>query len=53
VHTVEKAGRFETAAVPEALCTHEFDTMLGHTGYDTFIRYVWKDGKYPPVSRAS
>jgi branched-chain amino acid transport system substrate-binding protein len=55
---VEMAGTFETKAVAEALRTHEFDTLLGRigfdekgdvTGYDTFIWYVWKDGKYAPV----
>ena len=55
---VEMAGTFETEAVAEALRTHEFDTVLGHigfdakgdvTGYDTFVWYIWKDGKYAPV----
>jgi branched-chain amino acid transport system substrate-binding protein len=55
---VENAGTFETKAVAEALRTHEFDTMLGRigfdekgdvTGYETFVWYVWKDGKYAPV----
>ena len=52
------AGTFETQAVAAALRSHEFDTVLGRigfdekgdvTGYDTFVWYVWKDGKYAPV----
>jgi branched-chain amino acid transport system substrate-binding protein len=55
---VEIAGSFDTKAVAEALRTHEFDTVLGHigfdekgdvTGYETFVWYIWKDGKYAPV----
>jgi branched-chain amino acid transport system substrate-binding protein len=55
---VEKAGTFETKAVANALRSHEFDTVLGRigfddkgdvTGYDPFVWYVWKDGKYAPV----
>ena len=55
---VEKAGTFETKAVAEALRSHQFDTVLGRigfdakgdvTGYETFVWYVWKDGKYAPV----
>ena len=55
---VEKTGTFETEAAAAALRTHEFDTVLGRigfddkgdvTGYETFIWYVWKDGKYAPV----
>ena len=55
---VEIAGTFETKAVAYVLHTHEFDTLLGRigfdakgdvTGYDTFIWYVWKDGKFAPV----
>jgi branched-chain amino acid transport system substrate-binding protein len=55
---VKIAGTFETTAVAEALRTHEFDTVLGRigfdakgdvTGYDPFVWYVWKDGKYAPV----
>jgi branched-chain amino acid transport system substrate-binding protein len=54
----ERAGTFETKAVAQALRTHEFDTVLGRigfdakgdvTGHDTFVWYVWKDGKYTPV----
>ena len=53
-----EAGTFETQAVAEALRTHEFDTVLGRigfdakgdvTGYETFVWYIWKDGKYAPV----
>jgi branched-chain amino acid transport system substrate-binding protein len=55
---VEKAGTFDAAAVVEALHHNEFDTVLGRlgfddkgdvTGVDSFIWYVWKDGKYGPV----
>lgn len=55
---LENAGTFETAAVAEVLRTGEFDTVLGRigfdakgdvTGYDTFVWYVWHDGKYAPV----
>jgi ABC-type branched-subunit amino acid transport system substrate-binding protein len=54
----EKAGTFETAAVAEALRSHEFDTVLGTigfddkgdvTGYDTFVWYQWRGGDYRPV----
>jgi branched-chain amino acid transport system substrate-binding protein len=54
----ERAGTFETKAVADALRAGEFDTVLGRigfdakgdvTGYDTFVWYVWKDGKYAPV----
>ena len=55
---VEIAGTFETKAVAEALRSHQFDTVLGRigfdakgdvTGYETFVWYVWKDGKFAPV----
>jgi branched-chain amino acid transport system substrate-binding protein len=55
---VEKAGTFETEAVADALRLGEFDTVLGRigfdakgdvTGYETFVWYVWKDGKYTLV----
>jgi branched-chain amino acid transport system substrate-binding protein len=55
---VEKAGTFDAAAVVETLRHNEFDTVLGRlgfddkgdvTGIDSFIWYVWKDGKYGPV----
>jgi branched-chain amino acid transport system substrate-binding protein len=55
---VEMAGTFEAEAVAKALHSHQFDTVLGRigfdakgdvTGYQTFIWYVWKDGKYAPV----
>jgi branched-chain amino acid transport system substrate-binding protein len=55
VEAVGKAGTFETEAVAEALRTYEFDTVFGRigfdekgdvTGYETFVWYVWKDGKH-------
>jgi branched-chain amino acid transport system substrate-binding protein len=55
---VEEAGTFDSQAVAEVLRKHKFDTMLGRigfdakgdvTGYDTFIWYVWNDGKWVPV----
>jgi branched-chain amino acid transport system substrate-binding protein len=55
---VEIAGTFETKAVAETLRSHQFDTVLGRigfdakgdvTGYETFVWYVWKDGKFAPV----
>jgi branched-chain amino acid transport system substrate-binding protein len=55
---VETAGTFDTEAVATSLRSHEFDTVLGRigfdakgdvTGYDTFVWYVWKDGKYAPL----
>lgn len=57
----ENAGTFETEAVAEVLRSHEFDTVLGHigfdakgdvTGYETYAWYVWKDGKYAPLQPA-
>jgi branched-chain amino acid transport system substrate-binding protein len=58
---VEIAGTFETEAVTKRLRSHEFDTVLGTigfdakgdvTGHDTFVWYVWKDGKYAPIDPA-
>jgi branched-chain amino acid transport system substrate-binding protein len=55
---VERAGTFAPAVVAEALHRFQFDTVLGTigfdakgdvTGYETFVWYVWKDGKYAPV----
>jgi branched-chain amino acid transport system substrate-binding protein len=55
---VEKAGTFETSAVAEALRSYQHHTVLGRigfdakgdvTGYDTFVWYIWKDGKWAPV----
>ena len=55
---VEKIGTFETKAVADALRAGEFETVLGRigfdekgdvTGYEPFVWYVWKDGKYAPV----
>jgi branched-chain amino acid transport system substrate-binding protein len=46
------------AAVNESLHAHEFDTVLGRIsfddkgdvrGFEPFVWYVWKDGKYGPV----
>jgi branched-chain amino acid transport system substrate-binding protein len=43
------------------LRAQKFDTVLGRigfdhkgdvTGYDTFVWYVWKDGKYEPADPA-
>ena len=60
MQAVEKAGTFETEAVGEALahaCSSipslgriGFDAKGDVTGYDTFVWYVWKDGKYAPVN---
>jgi branched-chain amino acid transport system substrate-binding protein len=53
-----EGGDFETKAVAMALRTHRFDTLLGTTGfdqkgdvtgYDPFVWYIWKDGKYTPA----
>jgi branched-chain amino acid transport system substrate-binding protein len=58
---VKKAGTFDSNAVVKALQHKEFDTVLGRlgfddkgdvTGADSFIWYVWKDGKYGPVDPA-
>jgi branched-chain amino acid transport system substrate-binding protein len=58
VQAVEQAGTFETEAVAEALRTYEFDTVFGRigfdekgdvTGHETFVWYIWKDGKYSPA----
>jgi branched-chain amino acid transport system substrate-binding protein len=55
---VERAGTLETQAVAEALRSNQFDTVLGRigfdakgdvTGYETFVWYVWRDGKSAPV----
>jgi branched-chain amino acid transport system substrate-binding protein len=55
---VERAGTFEPKVVADALRSGEFDTVLGRVGfdakgdvagYDTFVWYVWKDGKPVPV----
>jgi branched-chain amino acid transport system substrate-binding protein len=57
---VEQAGTFELKPVAQKLRSNEFDTVLGTigfdengdvTGYDTFLWFVWKDGKYAPVDR--
>ena len=58
---VEMVGTFETEAVAKSLRAQKFDTVLGRigfdhkgdvTGYDTFVWYVWKDGKYEPADPA-
>jgi branched-chain amino acid transport system substrate-binding protein len=58
---VERAGTFETKAVADALRAGELDTVLGRigfddkgdvTGYETFVWFVWKDGKAAPVDLA-
>ena len=55
---VEAVGTFEADAVAAALRSHQFDTVLGKigfdakgdvTGYDTFVWYVWRGGKYAPL----
>jgi branched-chain amino acid transport system substrate-binding protein len=55
---VEKAESFDDEAVVDALRHNKFDTVLGRLGFDdkgdvtgaeSFIWYVWKDGKYGPV----
>jgi len=55
---VAKAGTVETAAVAGILHSQQFDTVLGHigfdengdvTGYEPFVWYVWQEGKYVPL----
>jgi branched-chain amino acid transport system substrate-binding protein len=55
---VQRAGTFETKAVADALRAGEFETVLGRigfddkgdvTGYEPFVWYAWKDGRYAPV----
>ena len=55
---VENAATFETKAVAEALRSHQFDTVVGHigfdvkgdvTGHDPFTWKVWRGGKYTPM----
>src|SRR5262245_43452856 len=57
---VAKAGAFEVAAVVEALRNNEFDTILGHLGFDdngdvtgvqSFTWYVWSDSGYHPAEK--
>ena len=57
-HAVEMAGTFETDTVAKTLRAQKFDTILGRigfdqkgdvTGYETFVWYVWKDGKRSAV----
>jgi branched-chain amino acid transport system substrate-binding protein len=52
---VKVAGTFETKVLADALRSQEFETVLGRigfdakgdvTGYETFVWYIWKDGKY-------
>ena len=55
---VEEAGTLDTQAVIEALHADEFDTVLGHIGFDDkgdvrgfepFVWYVWRAGDYVPA----
>jgi branched-chain amino acid transport system substrate-binding protein len=55
---VEQAGTFAPDAVALALRTSQFDTVLGHigfdqkgdvTGYSAYVWYVWQGGKFAPV----
>jgi branched-chain amino acid transport system substrate-binding protein len=55
---VEKVGTLKLDAVLEALRSHTFDTVIGRVGFDdngdvtgteTYVWYVWKDGKYVPA----
>ena len=55
---VGEAGTVEADAVAEVLRSQEFDTVLGHIGFDdngdvagspTYIWYAWKDGQYVPA----
>jgi branched-chain amino acid transport system substrate-binding protein len=57
---VEQAGTFELEPLAQTLRSNQFDTVLGTigfdengdvTGYDTFVWFVWKDGKYAPLDR--
>jgi branched-chain amino acid transport system substrate-binding protein len=57
---VEEAGTFELEPVAQTLRSNQFNTVLGTigfdengdvTGYDTFVWFVWKDGKFAPVDR--
>jgi branched-chain amino acid transport system substrate-binding protein len=50
-----QAGTLESPALAAALRTHRFETVLGQIGFDakgdvigyeTFVWYVWKGGKY-------
>ena len=58
---VEKAGALEPDAVAATLHGNEFDTLLGTigfdengdiTGYEPFVWYVWREGKYAPAAPA-
>jgi branched-chain amino acid transport system substrate-binding protein len=54
---VAKAGSLKSEVVIASLHDHEFDTVLGRTGFDekgdvtgaSWIWYVWKDDAYVPV----
>jgi branched-chain amino acid transport system substrate-binding protein len=57
----EKAGTVEPKAVAAALHDYQFDTVLGRIGFDdkgdvygyeSFVWYVWQNGKYAPVDPA-
>jgi branched-chain amino acid transport system substrate-binding protein len=55
---VAKAGTLETEAVTRVLHEAEFDTVLGQIGFDMkgdvegfepFVWFVWRDGRYVPL----
>jgi branched-chain amino acid transport system substrate-binding protein len=59
---VEKAGSLEAVAVARALRSNSFETVLGTIGFDdkgdvtgvsSFTWYVWQDGDYVPLEKAS
>ena len=56
----KRLARSSLSRRADALRSNQFDTVLGTigfdengdvTGYDTFVWFVWKDGKYAPVDR--
>lgn len=58
---VEQAGTFAPGAVAGVLRSSQFDTALGHigfdekgdvTGYDTYVWYVWRGGEFVPFEQA-
>lgn len=57
---VERTGAFDADAVSHALRTGRFGTAVGTIGFNakgdvtgltTFVWYVWKDGRYAPLSQ--
>jgi branched-chain amino acid transport system substrate-binding protein len=57
---VAKAGTLEPRAVTRVLHEAEFDTVLGRIGFDEkgdvegfepFVWFVWRDGRYVPLER--